>query len=358
MTLVGTTVGRIRITDTLGEGGMGEVYVGYDETLKREVALKAIRDERRLDAETKARFLREARILSQLDHPGICRIHEFIEGDDDTDFLVLELISGKNLKDALKDELDPWHKLVIAEKVADALAAAHAKGVAHRDLKPENVMLTTEGEVKVLDFGLALNVDEQLTSMASADGAPGGDEDSPRASAPSSGTGEIDWEAPTRPPAAVRERRDKRRVSSTIVAPTVVDPGTPVPGAASTDRPPSATSGHYFETQLGTIMGTVAYMSPEQARGERPTAAGDMYSLGLLLQELFTGRPPYEPSLPLAMLLLRASEGETVPVTGVDPDLATLINRLKSLSPEARPSAIWRSRRRLWEKRTPPPSRS
>ena len=340
MTLVGTTVGRIRIMEPLGEGGMGEVYVGYDETLKRKVALKAIRDERRLDAETKARFLREARILSQLDHPGICRIHEFIEGDD-TDFLVLELISGKNLKDALKDELDPWHKLVIAEKVADALAAAHAKGVAHRDLKPENVMLTTEGEVKVLDFGLALKVDEQLTaSIASADG---GDEVSPRARAPWSGTGEIDRERSTSPPAAVRERRDKQQVSSTVLA-----PGTPAPGTASTDRPSSATSGHYFETQLGTIMGTVAYMSPEQARGERPTAAGDMYSLGLLLQELFTGRPPYEPNLPFAMLLLRASEGETVPVTGIDPDLATLITRLKSLSPEARPSAVETAERLWW----------
>ncbi len=107
MTLVGTTVGRIRIVDTLGQGGMGEVFVGYDETLKRKVALKAIRDERRLDAEAKARFLREARILSRLDHPGICRIYEFIEGEG-SDFLVLELIAGKTLRQVLEEEtLDP-----------------------------------------------------------------------------------------------------------------------------------------------------------------------------------------------------------------------------------------------------------
>ena len=97
MTLVDTTVGRIRGVEALGKGGMGEVYAGYDEKLKRKVALKAIRDERRLDDEAKARFLREARILSQLDHPAICRIYELIEGDD-ADLLVLELIPGKTPK--------------------------------------------------------------------------------------------------------------------------------------------------------------------------------------------------------------------------------------------------------------------
>ena len=157
MTLVGTTIGRIRVVETLGKGGMGEVYVGYDEKLKRKVALKAIRDERRLDEEAKARFLREARILSQLDHPAICRIHELIEGDD-SDILVLELIPGKSLKEALaEDELDSGFRLHVAEQVTEALVAAHAQGIAHRDLKPENVMLTPEGGVKVLDFGLAYN---------------------------------------------------------------------------------------------------------------------------------------------------------------------------------------------------------
>lgn len=163
MSLIGTSLGRIRVVDTLGIGGMGEVYLGYDETLKRKVALKAIRDDQRFDAEAKARFLREARVLSQLDHPGICRIYELVEGED-SDFLVLELIEGTSLRKAMDGGLDGPLKLYVAEMVAEALAAAHAKGVAHRDLKPENVMLTTDGEVKVLDFGLAFPVDERLAS--------------------------------------------------------------------------------------------------------------------------------------------------------------------------------------------------
>jgi len=161
MSLVGTTLGRIRIVDSLGKGGMGEVYVGWDETLKRRVALKAIHGAQRFDAEAKARFLREARILSQLDHPGICRIYDFVEVEE-SDFLVLELIEGQSLRQALEDGLEDSYKLFIAEKVAEALAAAHAKGVAHRDLKPENVMLTDDGQVKVLDFGLARSIDTQL----------------------------------------------------------------------------------------------------------------------------------------------------------------------------------------------------
>ena len=169
MTLVGTTIGRIRVVETLGKGGMGEVYAGYDEKLKRQVALKAIRDERRLDDEAKARFLREARILSQLDHPAICRIHELIEGED-SDILVLELIPGKSLKRALEeDELDAGFRLHVAERVTEALVAAHAQGVAHRDLKPDNVMLTPDGGVKVLDFGLAYNPD----AVTGLDGAHG-----------------------------------------------------------------------------------------------------------------------------------------------------------------------------------------
>ena len=116
---------------------MGEVYVGLDETLKRRVAMKAIRVEHRLDSVSKARFLREARILSLLDHPNICRVYDFIEGDD-RDWLVMELIEGKSLQVALRDRLDPAVKLKIAEQVAAVLLATHSAGVVHRDLKPGN----------------------------------------------------------------------------------------------------------------------------------------------------------------------------------------------------------------------------
>ena len=111
---------------------MGEVYVGLDETLKRRVAMKAIRVEHRLDSVSKARFLREARILSLLDHPNICRVYDFIEGDN-RDWLVMELIEGKSLLVALRDHLEPAVKLKIAEQVAAVLVATHAAGVVHRD---------------------------------------------------------------------------------------------------------------------------------------------------------------------------------------------------------------------------------
>ena len=117
MSHVGTKIGHIRIVETLGKGGMGEVYVGFDETLERKVAVKAIRSESRLSSEARARFLREARILSQLRHPNICQIHDYVEGKE-SDFLVLELIEGRNLDAALAEGLDKPRKLRIAEQLA------------------------------------------------------------------------------------------------------------------------------------------------------------------------------------------------------------------------------------------------
>ncbi|MEM7350777.1 MAG: serine/threonine-protein kinase [Acidobacteriota bacterium] len=352
MSLVGTTVGRIRIVDHLGQGGMGELYVGYDATLERKVALKAIRDERRFDAEAKARFLREARILSQLDHPGICQIHEFIEGDD-SDFLVLELIAGQNLKTALADDdLSPAFRLHIAEHVTDALVAAHAKGVAHRDLKPENVMLTPEGSVKILDFGIAQTVDEQWVTTVDNEAT-----EEPHLTIPSEALEATRpaAEAPvaTSPDEQTEPWSGRPDFDRPLADPTVTTPATVL--ATAGDRHAGdrhAGDGHaasdFIRTEVGTVMGTVAYMSPEQARGERATVASDMYSLGLMLQEIFTGQPAYGPERPLLDMLLRVGKGETLPVTGIDPDLATLIERLKSLAPEARPQAVETAERLAW----------
>src|SRR5688572_13507872 len=147
-------VSHYRVLESLGMGGMGEVYAGLDETLKRKVALKAIRRDQRLSAHAKARFLREARLLSQLDHPNICRVYDYIEGDD-SDWLVLELIEGKSLQSVSAAGLDARTRLHIAQQIADVLVATHTAGVVHRDLKPGNVMLTRGDVVKVLDFGLA-----------------------------------------------------------------------------------------------------------------------------------------------------------------------------------------------------------
>ena len=257
----GTTVGPLKIVSLLGRGGMGEVYLAEDDRLDRRVALKAIRGGLRERPRSRARFLREARILSSLEHPGICRIYDYIETDDG-DFIVLELIDGV----ALNDGTWPTKvKLALAEQLARTLAVAHAAGVVHRDLKPANVMVTPADEVKVLDFGIARmqrNDDDQ------EDGAPAG----------------------------------------TLV------------------------------TQQGAITGTPMYMSPEQAAGETVTAASDMYSFGLVLQELLTGRLPREDSDPETVLIL-ARQGERRAVRGIDADVAALIRKLTARRPADRPTA-------------------
>ncbi len=281
--LLGQTIGHIRVVEVLGQGGMGAVYVGFDETLQRKVALKAIRSEFRLDPENKARFLREARILSQLDHPSVCKVHDFIEGDDN-DFLVLELIQGQSLRRAMSSEPDQDLRLRVAEELLEVLALVHAQGVVHRDLKPENVMVIPGGGIKVLDFGLARSLDEGV---------------------------------------------DYSEVRT-------VPPGRPVKSAERGGAIPSSD----LQTTRGMVLGTIGYMSPEQAHGEPATAASDMYSIGLMLQELFTGEAPFDRSLDPLELLSLAARGESRPVVGLPSDLTRLIERLKSLAPGARPSSV------------------
>jgi serine/threonine-protein kinase len=306
MSLTGKRVANYRILNSLGKGGMGEVFVASDETLGRKVALKAIRADKRLSPRMKARFLREARILSRLDHPSICRIYNYIE-EEQGDYLVLELIEGENLHDALQRHIPPALRMKIAERLADVLVAAHEAGVVHRDLKPQNVMLSSDGEIKVLDFGLARSAE---TSLETEEGA-----------------------APSRVDFDDSDDGWGAEVMDTIDV---------------TDE-----SAANLLTQMGQILGTPTYMSPEQARGELVTAASDMYSLGLLLQELFTGIPPYEPDLGAAALLHKARNGETRSVTGLDRHLTDLINRLKSLTPTARPTAMEVSRRLRWIREKP-----
>ena len=150
----GQVVSHYEILDQLGQGGMGDVYVARDRTLGRKVALKAIRADRRLSEQAKHRFVREARILSKLDHPNICRIYDYVS-DEQGDFLVLELIDGQTLTKVIAERPDHAACMKVAEQVTNVLVAAHAEGVVHRDLKPANLMLKADGELKVLDFGLA-----------------------------------------------------------------------------------------------------------------------------------------------------------------------------------------------------------
>jgi serine/threonine protein kinase len=211
--LVGRQFGHYRIISPLGVGGMGEVYRAHDTKLSRDVALKTLPNEFARDWERVARFRREARTLASLNHPHIAAIYG-LEEFDQANFLVLELVEGRHPSGPLPIP----EVLRIGEQIADALATAHARGIIHRDLKPANVMVTPDGHVKMLDFGLAKAVYGQ-------------EEKGP------------------------------------------VQPGTVTAG----------------ESVAGRVIGTPAYMSPEQARGERVDQRTDVWSFGCLIYELLTG---------------------------------------------------------------------
>jgi len=252
-----------------GEGGA--------ERLGRRVAIKAIRRSNESSALARARFAREARILSQLEHPNICRLYEYIEAEE-VDVLVLELVRGRSLHQAIDTGLSVSEKLGIALGTCSALVAAHSLSVIHRDLKPDNVMLAEDGTTKVLDFGIA------------------------------------------------------RRMLDGVEAVGVV--GSKLPAAREGDAVETVDA----LTMVGQVVGTPRYMSPEQARGEGATAASDMFSFGLLLFELYTGEPPYDsPSLQQA--LARAQWGDVPPATGIDRGVAALIRDLTALDPRQRLTA-------------------
>ena len=216
----GTKLGPYEIVSPLGAGGMGEVYKARDTRLGRDVAVKALPDVFQHDAERVARFQREAQVLASLNHPRIGQIYGLEEADNRR-FLILEFVDGEALSARIsRGALPVADAVTIARQMLDALEAAHDKGIVHRDLKPANVMLTSEGDVKVLDFGLAR-------------------------------VGEID------------------QASDTSNSPTLTF-------AAA--------------TQLGVILGTAAYMSPEQAKGRTADRRSDVWAFGCVLYEMLTGQ--------------------------------------------------------------------
>jgi serine/threonine-protein kinase len=302
----GKNIGHIQIVKLIDKGGMGDVYEGMDTKLDRKVAVKAIGSKARQDPKSKARFLREARALSQLRHPNINQIYEYIE-DKESDFLVLEYIEGNSLKQSINAGMEKSQKMKVAEQIADVLKAAHENGIVHRDLKPSNVMVTREGEIKVLDFGLARFIQPRLRRRPKT---------------------KKEEAAPT---------FSFENISSEDPGQTLTITGE---GTESYDEISDRFKDADFETLGGNIMGTPLYMSPEQARGEPVGPASDMYSYGLLLQELLMEQPPYEEADSSAALIDKAAKGESRPVSGLRPDFESLINRLKSMSPAARPTAV------------------
>jgi len=230
--VIGRTLAHYRITEKIGAGGMGEVFRASDSKLGRDVALKMLPPVFAEDPERLARFRREAVVLAQLNHPNIGAIYGFEETGNDR-ALVLELVEGPTLADVIqKGRVPVTEALPIARQIAEAVEAAHERGVMHRDLKPANVKLTGDGRVKVLDFGLARALAGDAPAQSSTD--------SP--------------------------------VMSPTLSPTL---HSPVTGAL---------------TGANVILGTAAYMSPEQARGKPVDKRCDIWAFGVILFEMLTGR--------------------------------------------------------------------
>ncbi len=217
----GDRLGRYEIRSLLGRGGMAEVYRARDSQLDRDVAIKVLSKDLAQDHDGVKRFEREAKAVAALSHPNILAIYD-VAKDQGVDFAVMELLEGETLRERLERSSLGWREaLQIAKAVAQGLAAAHRKGVIHRDVKPGNIFLTSNGGVKILDFGLA-RLDKAV---------------------PFSSSGDV----------------------STVTA----------------------------KTSPGTVMGTAAYMSPEQVRGQKTDARSDVFSLGCVLYEMLSGKPPF-----------------------------------------------------------------
>lgn len=250
--LSGLRIGTIELQAQIGRGGMGEVYRGFDHKLGRLVAVKTIRKDARVSAELKARFQREARLLSRLGHPSICLVHDLVETADG-DFLVLEYIAGRTLRDAMRERMELPALLRIGGLIADALAAAHAQKVVHRDLKPDNIMLTESGGVKILDFGIARSLTEDAPAPVAATPVPA---------------------VGTAPGLALEQQQTLRlEADATQVY----------------DADEANSSADDTLTRLGAVLGTRRYMSPEQAMGSGVDQASDIYSLAALLEEVLEG---------------------------------------------------------------------
>ncbi|HTG35674.1 MAG TPA: protein kinase [Thermoanaerobaculia bacterium] len=253
-------IGPYELLRRLGAGGMGEVFLAYDERLDRQVAIKRIRSDKSASSERRERFRREARVAARLNHPAIVQVYDVL-AEGDVDSIVMEAVEGTDLRTLIGGRPLPLETaVVIARDVADGLAEAHRQGIVHRDLKSENVLVTPAGRAKITDFGIA----KRLLAGKTEDSL----------------------------------------------------------------------------TAIGHVMGTYRAMSPEQARGEEVDHRSDLFSFGILLYEMLTGRSPFAAENELAMLNRIVHDRQT-PVREVNPavpeELSLLVDHLLEKDPLLRP---------------------
>jgi predicted ATPase len=247
-----TTLSHYRIVEQLGAGGMGEVWLAYDERLKRQVALKLLPAGLTADADRVRRFEQEAQAASALSHPNIITIHDIGESEAGR-FIVMELVAGHTLRTIISQDNATETVLAIGQQIAKALAAAHTAGITHRDIKPDNIMVRDDGYVKVLDFGLARLMPATANDSDAA---------------------------------------------------TLAQQTTP-----------------------GTLLGTVAYMSPEQARGEQVTHTTDIFALGIVFYELATGQHPFRAET-LVGILHSITLQTPIPPARLNPEIPAALEAL------------------------------
>ncbi len=271
--------GRYELRDSLGEGGMGHVYLAHDRELDRPVAVKVLK-ETLADADAAERMLREAKIIARLEHPGIVPVHDVGRLPDGRMFYVMKCVRGVRLDEYFKAESPLADRLRVFARICETVAFANTHGVLHRDLKPQNVMVGEFGEVLVLDWGVAKIVSS--SSHGAVVEASASDNVDP---VPGKHGGASLGHATRR--ASVLHPRN-----SEDGAPQRVDP--PVSKLAPTDDPNRTRT---VATLHGTVLGTPAYMSPEQARGEIDfiDERSDVFALGAILFFLLTGRAPRTP---------------------------------------------------------------
>jgi serine/threonine protein kinase len=269
---IGQNLSHYSLAEKIGKGGMGEVFRAKDQKLGRDVAIKVLPEEFAKDADRVARFQREAKLLASLNHPNIAAIYG-LEESTGTHFLVLELIEGDTLADRLKHGAIPAEEsLKLALQITEALEAAHEKGVIHRDLKPANIKVTTDGKVKVLDFGLAkaFSGDQEQVNLSNS--------------------------------------------------PTLSD----------------------MATQQGVILGTAAYMSPEQARGKPVDKRTDIWAFGCVLYEMLTGKAAFQGEDVTEILAAVVKSGVNLELLpeNLHPDIRKLITRCLQKDQKRRYSGI------------------